>query len=61
MGNIFVSAQLGYQKPSNSSSAFEGVMFCISLSSRYVDGFHWRELQLHTVDEGLPNLFLTYY
>lgn len=35
MGNIFTSAQLGCQKPSDSSPAFEGVMFCISLSSRY--------------------------
>lgn len=35
LGNIFTSAQLGCQKPSNSSPAFEGVVFCISLSSRY--------------------------
>lgn len=35
LGNIFTSAQLGCQKPSNSSPAFEGVMFCISLSLRY--------------------------
>lgn len=62
MGNIFRSAQLEYQNPNNSSSAFEGAMFCISLSSRYADGFHWHELQqLHSANEGLHNLFLIYY
>lgn len=35
LGNIFTSAQLGCQKSNNSFPAFECVMFCISLSSRY--------------------------